>query len=440
MKDVKGFLWCSVILLIAFDLPLFAAGKSDSIKAGPNTVELWSTLDETRAAYYQEMEIVRLYPEKYGKTINRSYLASTSEVRARWRMAVGAGEIPDLSGYGAGTGALGQLVRDKTVIPLDDVFKEKGWDNLFPPSIKWLWTYDNAGVMGKPGPLYGFSAEADYNAIYINEDLFKKYDIKWEPEASIAQLDAIAAAFKSRGQTPFVVGTADKWPAASLVWEIMSFYCTPNDARRYFTFDGPDSFFPRDAIIKACQKIQEWVKKGYFNSDFSGATIEDMLSIFETGNYPMLFAPNYFAVNINKAVGNRFNWDIGAFLGANMIIGGTAVSYIIPVGSRNFLDATRILDMTRDEKVIQALVDNGGVSLFIKDFNKISVKQFRNSNINMSKILAKDMLIPYLDWSNPTAFSVLGGLTSDLFNLAITPEEYYNQWRADYESFREQNF
>jgi hypothetical protein len=52
------------------------------------------------------------------------------------------------------------------------------------------------------------------------------------------------------------------------------------------------------------------------------------------------------------------------------------------------------------------------------------------------KVLNKDMLIPYLDWSNPTAFDVIGSLTSDLFALKITPEDYYTQWKADYDAFK----
>jgi hypothetical protein len=46
------------------------------------------------------------------------------------------------------------------------------------------------------------------------------------------------------------------------------------------------------------------------------------------------------------------------------------------------------------------------------------------------------MLVPYLDWSNPTAFSVIGSITSDLFGLRITPEAYYDAWKADYDAFR----
>jgi raffinose/stachyose/melibiose transport system substrate-binding protein len=432
MKRV-AFLVVGMLLILFFGS---CGQKSTGPVKGP--VEFWSTVSETNALYHMERYIADVYPTLYpGRSINRQFIAGSVEVRARWRMAVAAGEIPDITGYGPGTATLGQLVRDKTVVPMDDIYAQTDWATVLPPSILWLWTYsDDAGVMGIKGHIYGFGPDADYSALYINEDLFQKYGVTYVPEANLQQFEAMCDAFVAKGVAPLVTGTADKWPSAAVFWEILGFFATPADARKYFTFEGTDSFFPRDAVIKACEKTQEWVKKGYFYSDFAGATMPDILTVWKTGNYPLMFAPSYYAGDTYRDVQDKFNWDMGALLGSNWIVGATANIYALPAGSKRPEDAVNIFKLMTDEKSINTLIENGGVSLFVKNFEDIPIKQFRTSNRTFRRVLDKDMLIPYLDWSNPTAFDVIGSLTSDLFALRITPEEYYDQWKADYDAFK----
>jgi len=132
------------------------------------------------------------------------------------------------------------------------------------------------------GKIYGVAPFFAIAGVFYNEGIFKKYNLSIP--TTIDQLEEIAETLKSKGIQPFACGAKDKWPVLALFMYLTDrsggVQVFNNAADRKSRFDNPE-------FIKAAQKYQEWVKKGYFGDKPLSESYSDAQQLMATGKAAM---------------------------------------------------------------------------------------------------------------------------------------------------------
>lgn len=130
--------------------------------------------------------------------------------------------------------------------------------------------------------IYGVAPFFAIAGLFVNEGIFKANGLT--VPTTITELEKVADALKAKGIQPFACGARDKWPPLA-----MYMYLTDR-------FGGITAFsdaasrkrrFDDDAFVKAAQKYQEWVKKGYFGDKPLSEAYGDADNLMATGKAAM---------------------------------------------------------------------------------------------------------------------------------------------------------
>jgi raffinose/stachyose/melibiose transport system substrate-binding protein len=134
-----------------------------------------------------------------------------------------------------------------------------------------------SGAMTWKGKTYGVAPFFAVAGLFVNEGLFKQYNLK--VPTTIAEMEKVADALLAKGKQPFACGAKDKWPALATYMYLVNRY--GGDA--FAVAQQRKGSFAGDAFVKAAQKYQEWVKKGYFGKTPLGEGYGDAQQLMATG-------------------------------------------------------------------------------------------------------------------------------------------------------------
>jgi ABC-type glycerol-3-phosphate transport system substrate-binding protein len=149
-----------------------------------------------------------------------------------------------------------------------------------------------AGAMTWKGKLYGVAPFFAVAGVFVNEGIFKANGL--QAPTTVDEMEKVAEALKAKGIQPFACGAKDKWPPLA-----MYMYLTDR-------FGGINAFgdaqsrkgrFDADAFVKAGQKYQDWVKKGYFGEQPLGEAYGDANTLMATGKAGMQITGSWMCGN-----------------------------------------------------------------------------------------------------------------------------------------------
>jgi raffinose/stachyose/melibiose transport system substrate-binding protein len=146
-------------------------------------------------------------------------------------------------------------------------------------------------AMSWKGKIYGVAPFFAIAGMYVNEGLFKEMNLK--VPTTLAELDKVADALKAKGIQPFACGAKDKWPALATYMYLVDRYggnIFDKAAARKARFDNV-------AFVKAAQRYQDWVKKGYFGDKPLGEAYGDANQLMATGKAAMQVTGTWMAGN-----------------------------------------------------------------------------------------------------------------------------------------------
>ena len=136
-------------------------------------------------------------------------------------------------------------------------------------------------AMSWKGKTYGVAPLFAIAGIFANEGLFKANGLKIP--TSLEELEKAADTFVAKGIQPFACGAKDKWPPLALYMYMVNRF--GGDA--FGQAQGRKAPFDGDAFVKAAQKYQDWVKKGYFGPKPLGEGYGDAQQQMATGKAAM---------------------------------------------------------------------------------------------------------------------------------------------------------
>jgi len=140
--------------------------------------------------------------------------------------------------------------------------------------------------------IYGVAPFFAIAGIFVNEGIFKANGLT--VPTTVDELEKVAEALKAKGIQPFACGAKDKWPPLA-----MYMYLTDR-------FGGINAFgdaqsrkgrFDADAFVKAAQKYQDWVNKGYFGEKPLGEGYGDANQSMATGKAAMQITGSWMCAN-----------------------------------------------------------------------------------------------------------------------------------------------
>lgn len=177
-------------------------------------------------------------------------------------VAMSSGECPDMYTSWSG-GPMNEYIESGYAQPLDDLYEEYGLKDKYMDAALAQATYN--------GKLY---AVPTYNVslagIFYNKEMFEKY--KLEVPKTVSELEKVCDTLKKEGITPFALANGPKWTGS------MYFQCLAARKGGLEPFQAAvagDGSFEDECFQYAGEKIQEWVKNGYFPEGVNSLSEDD---------------------------------------------------------------------------------------------------------------------------------------------------------------------
>ena len=173
-----------------------------------------------------------------------------------------SGECPDMYSSWSG-GPMYEYIDSGFAQPIDDLLDQSDVkDKLLDAAIE-QGSYN--------GHVYAIPyLNVSLAGIFYNKDMFKQYGLE-EPK-TLADLENICATLKENGITPFALANASKWTGSMYFMSLAARYGGLEPFQNAVAGTGK---FTDDCFIKAGDKIQEWVKNGYFPDGVNSLSEDD---------------------------------------------------------------------------------------------------------------------------------------------------------------------
>ncbi|MBA2132353.1 extracellular solute-binding protein [Hydrogenispora sp. UU3] len=132
------------------------------------------------------------------------------------------------------------------------------------------------------GKIYGVAPFFAIAGVFVNEDIFAKYNLK--VPTTIAEMEKVADTLLANGIQPFAVGARDKWPVLAMYMYFVNRY---GGMEAFANAQARKARFDAEPMVKAAQLYQEWAKRGYFGPTPLGEAYGDAQQLMATGKAAM---------------------------------------------------------------------------------------------------------------------------------------------------------
>ncbi|MDR2537320.1 MAG: extracellular solute-binding protein [Treponema sp.] len=402
---------------------LFAGGgkEASSGGGGKKTIEFWHIQNTDPGPAIIENAVKRFEAANPDYKVNITITANDS-YKQKIAVAMSSGQTPDVFMSWTG-GATNEYVKAGMLTDLTPYFDAGGYKAKFLDA-----GIAQATVNGK---IYGFPCEnAAIEGVWYNKDIFATYNIK--VPATIAELEAACDTLKANGITPFSLANMTKWTG------MMYYQILP--ARRgglepFVNALAGTSSFEDSAFVWAAEKIQSWVRKGYFNEGFNGLDEDSGQSrtLLYAGQTAMIIQGSWFASTV-QGENPAFLSKIGFFnfpadetgLGNPKTVTGTIGDNFYHISSRtaNPEKVFEMLTYLLDEQSVKDRIAAGR----IPPLKGVTITDPLVKQVFDTILAAPDVQLWYDQSLTPEVADVMLSASQELFGLSITPQEFTKRW------------
>lgn len=391
-----------------------AAGGAELTKE-EITLTVWHiAIDEKR--HQTVTNSINRFMEKYPNIKVVDVAQENDPYKTKLATAMAAGEEPDIF-VSWGGGWLESFINEGKVLDIDE--QVKGIQDEYYESALSLFQ-----IKGKN---YALPYSCGPTPIYYNKQIYK--DLGLEVPKTLAEYEANCEKIKAAGIIPFALGNSSQWPGA-LTFIYLSLREGGKDAflNAYNRENG--GTFEDPSFIKAGQKIQEWINKGYYpegcnaiNYDTGGSRM-----LFYGGQAAHIIQTNGMFSNCRSEAPDFYDNNLGIFnfptieggkaTGKEILGGGNA--YSISASCKNPKEAFELIHTLTDKNFGQDSVDIAGVITGAKGVTMPNALTQEADDM----IRNADYIQNFYDQFLPADMGVLHKQTTyDLFGLTTTPEK-----------------
>jgi ABC-type glycerol-3-phosphate transport system substrate-binding protein len=370
---------------------LGAAGCGQS-QGGGQVVKFFTGTAETTADERELIEIqVNRFQEQHPKyTLEREAIDNDS-LRQVIKTRLQSDEPPDVFSYDTGPGFGGVLAEAGLLLPLEDAYKQNGWDI-------YEWAKQRATYNGK---VYGVPVQVEEIVVYYNKDLVTE-----EPQ-TVDELRQIADELKGRGKIPFAFGDQDQWPAGHIfsigVSNVLGRDGLDNILYGAGRWDTPE-------VVEVVNLLfRDFVESGYYPDGVNAITYDDANALFYSGQAAMNPTGTW---QVSPIVDSVQDFEVGIFPFPS--INGSDVSPPAGVGGGLFV-ANNAQNPEGGITFIDYLLQDSTERLAMEKFNTIPAHPVDAQGLNVSGLF-KEVLD---DLSKSTEAGAFG------YNIdVLTPQNF----------------
>jgi raffinose/stachyose/melibiose transport system substrate-binding protein len=407
-----------------------AAAKPDISKLGDVTLTVWDQM--VRGGQNQEVtELNKQFMAKYPNVTIERTKKSFEDLQKTVKLAVSGNDAPDVVQANQGRGVMGQMVKAKLLRPITDYSKVYGWEDRYSPLLLDLNKFSSDGKEFGSGDLYGLSQMGEIVGVYYNKTKVPT------PPTTLTEFEASLQEAKDAGETPIMFGNLEKWPGIHNFESVLG-QTADKQAIRDFVFAKEGASFDTPEFTAGAAKIDDWVKKGYFNKNFNGTDYDPAWKDFAKGKSRYLIAGTWVVADLAKQMGDKVGFMLmpGKDPNAPVSLGGEDLPWSITTAAKNPDVAAAYIDFLTDANAAKVLVDTDNLPA-MKDApaptGGLSVEVAQA----WQKLNEADGVIPYLDYTTPTFGDDLGGAIQELLAGKQDPAAFTKGVQADFDKWAE---
>ncbi|MHC5906101.1 ABC transporter substrate-binding protein [Streptomyces sp. S6] len=406
-------------------LLLASCGGTGSGESDGKTLRLWHYEAPNSAMGTAWTEAIKEFEAKHPGVKVKFEEKSFEQIQKTAPMVLNSSDAPDLMEYNKGNATAGLLSKQGLLTDLTDEVTKRGWDKLLSPGVRTTSQYSPNGVMGS-GSWYGVPNYAEYTMLYLNKDLFKKYDVP--VPTTFSQFTSALQKFKDAGVTPLANSGAE-YLAHQYLYQLALSKADRSWVDAYELYKGKPDFHDA-AWTYGAETFADWVNKGYIAKSSSGATAEQAGVSFLQGKAPILFSGSWWYGRFRSEA--KFDWGTTLWPDAKLSPGSGGNLWVVPKSAKNKQLAYDFIDITMSKKIQNLLGEKGGVPV-AADANAITDPKSRQLITDFNTLSARDGLAFYPDWPVPGFYDVLVSETQKLITGSERPEEYLDAVKKAYD-------
>jgi raffinose/stachyose/melibiose transport system substrate-binding protein len=415
--------------------------ETDASKLGKVTLNVWD--QESRGAQNASMkELVKQFEAKYPNIKIKRNSQSFDDLNKTLPLALSgdSSKVPDVVEANNGRNILGSFVQGKQVISLDPYAEAYGWKKRYPESVLTMSSYSKDGKTFGSGSLYGLPQGGEIVGVYYNKKILKDAGVS-EPK-TWDEFTKSLKTIKAKGQTPIMLGDAEKWPAIHVFGPVQGAY-TDADEVTDLALGNKGAEWTDDDNVEAAKQLQTWAKDGYFNKDYLGTKDQPVAERFAKGEGAYMIAGSWN----NEIIDASKNKDDYGFFAppaedadeARSTTGGTSLPYTITSGSKHPDAAAAFINFLTSDDAMKVYAEKGNMPVLNTAKLAPSSGVGKDTYQAYSDVTTKGHLLPYLDYATPTFSDTLGDQLQGLLQSKKSPEEFTEGLQKDYGDFVKKN-
>ncbi|MFD6053940.1 ABC transporter substrate-binding protein [Agromyces sp. NPDC060279] len=268
---------------------------------GEVTLSVWA--DQGEQDFMDQL--VPAYEAEFPNVTVDIQFKSFNDLTATVLNAMNSADAPDVAQGNQGWATDGALVKAGLIRPLDDVADAYDYRDAAGDAITQLQWSEDGAAFGE-GAVYGMSPDNQMVGLFSNRE--KLAALGLGTPTTLDELEAAFAAAKAAGQTPLVLGNADK-ASAMQTFSILQGALTPAADTRAWITGAKDADFAVDSNREALDRFAEWVAKGYVSAGYDGTSPDDAAAAFASGEGVFFIGGNWYAGAISD--GSAFDFTPG---------------------------------------------------------------------------------------------------------------------------------
>lgn len=253
--------------------------SSNSSKGEKVTLTYWNIFT-TEPQKSMAAELIKQWNEENPDIQIEATSTENDAYKTKIKTAISANEAPDII-YSWTQGFMQPFVEADKILALDDYLNDGTKDNALTG------TFDTVTFNGK---IYGLPYAQQAGALYVNTELFDKYNVKI-PETFDELVDAVKT-FRKNNITPMALGEKDEWPG---MWYYDAIALRTAGADACTKALTGQASFDDAAFADAADKLIELVDAGAFDPGVMGLTRDESNAQFTQGQIAMYFGGNFEA-------------------------------------------------------------------------------------------------------------------------------------------------
>ena len=408
--------------------------KPDPSTAGDVTLTVWD--QEVRGGQAKQIkQLNAAFEAKYPNVKIERVAKSFDDLNKTLKLAVSGTKAPDVVQANQGRPIMGTLVKGGLLQPMDPYIEPFGWQDRYSELLLDLNRFSPDGKSFGEGNLYGLSQMGEIVGVFYNKEKVPT------PPTTLEEFEASLAEAKESGDVPIQFGNLDKWPGIHNYQTVLA-RTADKQAVRDFVFGRPDASFDSPEFQAAAERVQGWAESGFFTPDFNGTGYDPAWQRFAKGKGRYLIAGTWLTADLADQMGDNVGFMVLPGESADdepVALGGESLPFAITAQSENPDVAAAYIDFITNEDASRVLAETGNLPAIPGGEDAIPEGLTDEVFTAWNALRESDGLIPYLDYTTPTAGDEFSASIQEMLAGKSDPQEFTADIQSQFTKFVESN-